>query len=92
MTEHDEPEMVVLVIHESVAASIIKDTYSLGMLIAVMMANYYWGEGNWAVNALAAFLSLLFVLSKGSKVCEVSTLGELRKFVDIVEEERKCRS
>lgn len=86
MTEHTEPEMVVLVIHESVAASIIKDFFSLGMVIAVLFANYHWGDGNWVVNAFAVFLSLMFLLVKGSsETHEVATIEQLRKFVDLLE-------
>lgn len=86
MSEHDEPEMKVLVIHESVLASMIKDFFSLGMVVAVLYANYLWGESNWVVNAFAAILSFLFILSKtGPNTFEVVTLGDLRKFIASVD-------
>jgi len=86
MNEHTEPEMKVLIIHESALASIIKDFFSLGMVVAVLFANYHWGDGNWVVNAFAAFLSFIFIMSKtGPNTYEVVTLGDLRKFIASVD-------
>lgn len=85
MNEQTEPEMVVLIIHESAAASVLKDFFSLGMVVAILYANYYWGDANFIVNAFAVFLSLIFLLSKSTGKHEVVTLSELRKVVDTLE-------
>ena len=60
-------ETEIIVVQESVIASLVKDTVTYGMIMGLMYFNHRYLNGNAFIDVLFIFIILLSIVVNGSK-------------------------
>lgn len=75
-------ETTIIILHESVLHSWLKDGGSLGALAALIYVNHTYGSGNWFIDTIGGVLLLAFLLARGKMAANTHrfTRDDLRRW------------
>ncbi len=85
MTEKNQTK--VIVVRETVKESVISDTYTFRLAIAVMIPGYLLGIE--ALQWLGAIMFMITMLAMGVNSKTKMTISEAREFLDKLEQDEK---